>query len=124
MQPRVFRVRGSFPAILGLLLWLPLAGCHSAYIEATVSNRTTAPLGVVQVEYPSASFGTQSIAPGADFHYRFKVLGTGQMKITYTDAAEHDQKSTGPTLTEGTEGPLFITIATDGVHWQSPSPAR
>ena len=107
-------------AFLGLLVLM--TGCHSAYIDATVSNRTAAPLAVVQVEYPSASFGTQSIAPGGDFHYRFKILGSGQMKITYTDSAEHEQKATGPTLTEGTEGPLTITVAPDGTHWQTPPP--
>lgn len=95
-----------------------LAGCHSAYIAATVSNRTAAPISVIQVEYPSASFGTQTIAPGADFHYRFKVLGSGSMKITWTDTAEHEQTATGPALTEGTEGALGITVAPDGVHWQ------
>jgi hypothetical protein len=101
-----------------------LTGCHSAYINATVSNRTTSPISLVQVEYPSASFGTQTIAPGADFHYRFKVLGSGPMKITYTDTAEHERKATGPTLNEGTEGALGITVAPDGVHWQPPIPTK
>jgi len=101
-----------------------LAGCHSAYINATVLNRTSTPISLVQVEYPSASFGTQTIAPGADFHYRFKVLGSGPMKITWTDTAEHEQKSTGPTLTEGTEGALTVTVSPDGVHWQPPPATR
>jgi len=101
-----------------------LSGCHSAYINATVSNHTSAPISLVQVEYPSASFGTQTIAPGADFKYRFKVLGSGPMKITWTDAAEHEQKSTGPTLNEGAEGPLGIVVAPDGVHWHAPPAAH
>ncbi len=101
-----------------------LSGCHSAYINATVANRTAAPISLVQVEYPSASFGTQTIAPGAEFHYRFKVLGSGEMKITWTDSAEHEQKATGPTLHEGAEGALGIVVAADGVHWQPPPAAR
>lgn len=105
-------------------LCLGLSGCHSAYVTATVSNHTSAPITVVQVEYPSASFGTQAIASGADFHYRFKILGSGPMKITYTDAAEHEQKATGPTLHEGTEGSLTIDVAPDGVHWQAPAPGK
>jgi len=103
---------------------LGLAGCHSAYINATVSNHTAAPISLVQVEYPSASFGTQTIAPGAEFHYRFKVLGSGTMKITWTDTTEHEQKSSGPTLNEGAEGALDITVAPDGVHWQAPPAAK
>jgi hypothetical protein len=99
-----------------------ITGCHSAYVEATVSNRTSQPIALVEVDYPSASFGTQALAPGADFHYRFKVLGTGSMKLTYTDSSRKDQSSKGPYLKEGAEGPLQITVASDGIHWQ-PSPS-
>jgi hypothetical protein len=107
---------------LRILALLPLfisAGCRSPYIEATVSNRTTQPIGLIEVAYPSASFGTQGLAPGADFHYRFKVLGSGDMKLTYTDSTRHEQKSQGPFLKEGAEGRITITITSDGTHWQS-----
>ena len=105
--------------ILALFACLAIAtGCHSPYVEATVSNRTAQPILLLEVDYPSASFGTQSLAPGADFHYRFKVLGSGNMKLVYTDSAHHDQKSDGPFLKEGVEGPITITIAPDGTHWQ------
>jgi hypothetical protein len=101
---------------------IAFAGCHSPYVAATVSNRTSQPIDLLEVDYPSASFGTQSLAPGADFHYRFKVLGSGNMTLTYTTTTFHDKKSEGPFLKEGDEGPLQITIAPDGVHWQ-PIPA-
>jgi hypothetical protein len=87
-------------------------------VETTVSNRTSQPIQLVEVDYPSASFGTQSLAPGANFHYRFKVLGEGKMKLIYTDASNNEKKFDGPELKEGAEGPLTITIATDGVQWQ------
>ena len=102
--------------LLALLVFA--TGCHSPYVEATVSNRTAQPILLLEVDYPSASFGTQSLAPGADFHYRFKVLGSGNMTLLYTDSAHHDQRSEGPFLKEGTEGPITITIAADGTHWQ------
>jgi hypothetical protein len=102
---------------------LAVTGCHSPYIAATVTNRTTQPIALLEVDYPSASFGTQSLAPGADFHYRFKVLGSGNVKLTYSTPTAHDTKSDGPFLKEGDEGALQITISPDGVHWQI-SPAR
>jgi hypothetical protein len=104
---------------LALLPALSLTGCRSPYIETTVSNRTAQPIQLIEVDYPSASFGTQSLAPGADFHYRFKVLGEGNMKLIYTDSANHEQKSEGPPLKEGAEGPVIITVAPDGTHWQN-----
>lgn len=96
---------------------LGISGCHSAYINATVSNRGASTISVVQVEYPSASFGTQTIAPGQDFKYRFKVLGSGTVKITYTDAAQVEHKFTGPSLKEGNEGTLGITVGDGKLNW-------
>ena len=103
---------------------LTLTGCHSAYIEATVSNRTPEPLSLIELDYPSASFGTQTLASGADFHYRFKVLGSGAMKLLYTDSAHHDHTFNGPTLNEGAEGRLQITITPDNVDWKQSSPPK
>lgn len=103
---------------LALLPALALTACHSAFVTATIQNRTSQSIQLVEVNYPSASFGTQSLAPGADFHYRFKVIGEGKMKLIYTDAANQEKKFDGPSLKEGAEGPLAITIAADGAHWQ------
>ncbi len=109
---RLYRVFA--PALL-----IGIAGCHSPYVEATISNRTSEPLQLIEVDYPSASFGTQTLAPGRDFHYRFKVLGEGRMKLTYTDASNHEHKGEGPSLREGAEGPLAIIIASDGIQWKA-----
>jgi hypothetical protein len=107
-----------FTQILALAVGLaPLTGCHSAYIEATVSNRTAEPLSLVEVDYPSASFGTQTLAPGEDFHYRFKVLGSGGTTVLWTDAAHHDHKSSGPSLRENDEGALSVTFTSSGPAW-------
>jgi len=104
---------------LALLPTLSLVACRSPYVEITVSNHTAQSIELIEVDYPSASFGTQSLAPGADFHYRFKVLGEGNMKLIYTDSKRNELKSEGPFLNEGAEGPVIITIAADGTHWQN-----
>lgn len=100
---------------------IALTGCKSPYVATTVSNHTTQPIALLEVDYPSASFGTENLAPGADFHYRFKVIGSGNMKLLYTDSAHHDHKSDGPFLKEGAQGPLTIVIADGGINWQ-PAP--
>ncbi len=96
-----------------------LSGCRSPYVTTTVSNHTPTPITLVEVDYPSASFGTQTLTPDADFHYRFKVLGSGALKLTYTDSTSATHSATGPYLKEGAEGPLQIVITPDGVHWQT-----
>jgi len=105
------------PALV-LLTSLTAIGCHSPYVQATVSNRTGKPIELLEVDYPSASFGTQNLAAGSDFHYRFKVLGSGRMKLLYTDSAHQDHKADGPFLKEGAEGLLSIAITPTGVTWQ------
>jgi hypothetical protein len=108
---------------LALTLALPLGsaaavtGCHSPSIDATLVNATNQPLTLIQVDYPSASFGVQTLQPGQNFEYRFTVLGAGPIKLDYTDAAHHDHKATGPALREGNDGALRIVLANDGVHW-------
>ena len=104
--------------LLGVLVMaLMISGCHSAYVNASITNHTPTPISVVQVEYPSASFGTQTIAPGQEFKYRFKVLGSGTVKLTYTDAAQVEHKFTGPSLKEGDEGNLSSVVEADHVGW-------
>src|ERR1017187_4245775 len=100
----------SFNVLFALAAVLTLTRCHSAYIAATISNRTAQPLELIEVDYPSASFGTQALAPGQDFHYRFKVLGDGPTTLLWTDAAHRDRKLNGPALREGDEGKLAVTF--------------
>ncbi len=96
-----------------LLLPLTLAGCRSRYIATTITNDTQTSISVVQVDYPSASFGTQSLAPGQTFNYRFKVQGSGPVKMTWLSADRKELHATGPQLAEGEEGQLVIHLRTD-----------
>jgi hypothetical protein len=89
---------------------LGLAGCHSAYVEAVVKNHSGGPISVLEVDYPSASFGTESLASGQEFHYRFKTQGEGPLKVLWTDEHHQDYTVTGPVLHEGAEGTLAITL--------------
>ncbi len=95
-----------------------LTGCHSAYVDAVVANRTGEPVSVIEVDYPSASFGTETLAAGKDFHYRFKVQGEGPLKLFWTDALRHDHTAKGPELHEGADGSLQIVLQPAGrVDW-------
>lgn len=98
---------------------LSLAGCHSSYIDADVRNSTGAALQTVEVDYPGGSFGRSNIAAGADFHYRFKILGSGATKVLWTDARGQDHSVTGPDMHEGQAGHVTITVGTAAAGWQS-----
>jgi hypothetical protein len=97
-----------------------LAGCSSHYVQATIENHTNGTLRQVEVDYPSAGFGTDQIASQAAFHYRFKIQGSGDIKISFTDAAGKAQNATGPELSEGELGALHISVeAGNRVTWST-----
>lgn len=95
-----------------------LAGCHSAFVSATIINNTSAQVTLIEVDYPSASFGVGALGRGAQYHYRFKILGDGPVKLQYTDVSGKTYTSSGPDLREGEEGTLQIRIDASGnVSW-------
>jgi hypothetical protein len=107
---RIFR----FFSIAALALMLSVAGCHSAYVQIAVVNSGSTELHNVEVDYPSASFGISSLAPGQTFHYRFQLRDTGRMKVQFLDSAEKPHSGTGPYAAEGQQGRLTITLDGSG----------
>lgn len=105
--------------ILTPLALLALAGCKSPYISASVVNHTGGAVTLIEVDYPSASFGRDVLSAGATYPYRFKIIGSGATKVSWTDAAHHDHTSTGPDLHDGQQGQLTITLNPTGASWSS-----
>jgi hypothetical protein len=106
-------LRSAISAIA--LCTLPAAtGCHSYHVDATVENRTGAPVQLLEVDYPSASFGANSLAAGAVFHYRIQLRGTGPLKVQYTGSDGHQAQIDGPTVAERQEGALQIVLLPGG----------
>jgi hypothetical protein len=94
---------------------LPAAtGCHSYHVDATIENRTGAPIQLLEVDYPSASFGADSLAAGAVFHYRIQLRGTGPLKVQYTSSDGLQAQINGPTVAERQEGTLQIVLLPAG----------
>jgi hypothetical protein len=114
---------GRFPflACASLAAFLLLAGCRSPWIQCTIVNRQATPVSLVMVNYPGGTFGVQSIAPGASYHYRFHSLASDQITLDFTDAAHHDHTAKGPQLLERQEGTLRIQILPDNRVTWSPS---
>lgn len=104
---------------LALLALAALTGCHSHYVSIDIHNLSGKPISEVEVDYPSASFGVDTLAVGATYHYRFKILGEGPTKILWTDAAQQNHTVPGPTLSEGQEGTLAAEITPTTATWST-----
>ncbi len=89
-------------------------GCHSYHVDTTIENRSGEPIRLLEVDYPSASYGADSLAAGADFHYRIQLQGKGQLKVLYTTNEGKPVQITGPTLAERQEGRLEVVLLPDG----------
>ena len=112
------RLKTTWISSAALLACLNLSACRSAFVQTTIENHTGATVRLVEVDYPSASFGTQQIADGSTYQYRFKILDSGPVKVTYTGGDNGLHTSTGPTLNEGEQGSLTITLESGGkVTW-------
>ncbi len=114
---------GTGVGVTGLcLLLLPLlSGCHSAYVQADIHNASGQPISLLELDYPSASFGVEALAAGADYKYRFKIIGDGPTKVLWTDFYHKEHSVPGPTLHEGQEGMLQVTITETGSEHSGPA---
>ncbi len=94
---------------------LSAAGCHSSRISAMVENQTGLPITLLEVDYPSASFGVDALAAGGTYRYQFKVRDSGAVKVQYTEEPSHTvRQASGPTLSEGEAGRLEIVLLPSG----------
>jgi hypothetical protein len=89
---------------------LLLAACHSYHVETTVENRTGGTIQLLEVDYPSASFGDDTLAAGEAFHYRIQLRGSGPLKVQYTARDGKQVQIDGPSLVERQEGSLDIVL--------------
>ena len=99
------------PALSGMLALA--VGCHSSQVDVAVENRTGAPIRLLEVDYPNASFGANSLAADGVLHYRIQVQGNGPLKVQYTASNGQLAQMDGPALTERQEGKLQIVLLPD-----------
>jgi hypothetical protein len=91
-------------------IMLSAVGCRSYWVDARIENQTGQAVHELEVDYPSASFGTNTLAPGAEMHYRFQIQGSGAVKVEYTSGDGKTAHAQGLNLTEHQQGDLTIRL--------------
>ena len=107
------RVALACVLLLVCTLTLSCVSCkdwRGEWVVTTVENQTGQPVRQLEVDYPSASFGANSLAPGASMHYRFQILGSGPVKVDYTTGDGKSSHSQGLTLVEHQHGTLSVRL--------------
>jgi hypothetical protein len=101
---------GLFCGIVGI----SVVACHSYHIDVTIENHTEGPVSLLEVDYPTASFGIDSLAADGTSHHVLQTRGSGALKVQYTAANGHPVQVTGPTLYENQEGSIEIVLLPGG----------
>jgi hypothetical protein len=100
---------------MGILAVVCVAtACRSPHVDISVENRTGSEIRLLEVDYPSASFGADSLAADATMHYKVQLQDKGAVKVQYM-APDHKQpQATGPEISEGQYGKLEIILLPGG----------
>lgn len=101
-----------FRTLIALTL-LGAAGCRSHVIKVIVVNSSPQPVSTIIVDYPDATYGVNSLAPGQSFPYFIKPMGTGALKVQFVNAQGVSHSASGPTLHKGEEGAIQIRLSQD-----------
>jgi hypothetical protein len=105
----------QFKAFAALLFLLAAAGCRSRVIHVRLVNTSSQPISTIIVDYPRATFGKDSLAPGATFNYVIKPTDNGALKIQFADARGASHAYNGPVVQKGQEGDIEIKLTQDSI---------
>ena len=101
-------------AALGLLCLDAISGCHSYHIEAAIENHTGGAITLLEVDYPSASFGADTLAADGVLRHRIQTRNSGPISVLYTTADGRAVQIKGPDLYEQQEGSIEIVLLPNG----------
>ena len=96
--------------IIALSFAALLAGCRSHMVTIKLVNTSAEPISTIIVDYPSATFGKDRLAPGETFSSSVKFIDTGKLKVQFTDAKGGNHTYSGPTLYRDAEGTVEVRL--------------
>ena len=98
---------------LALLLFAFLTGCRAHMVTIKLINTSASPLSTIIVDYPSATFGKDKLAPGETFSSPVKLTDNGPLKVQFTDTNGRNHTYAGPVLHKNQEGIIEISFTQD-----------
>src|SRR5262249_55055815 len=96
--------------IIALLFTSLLIGCRAHMVTIKLVNTSAEPISTIIVDYPSATFGKDRLAPGETYSSSVKFIDTGNLKVQFTDAKGGNHTYSGPTLYRDAEGTIEVRL--------------
>ncbi|HET9365265.1 MAG TPA: hypothetical protein VFP71_09690 [Candidatus Angelobacter sp.] len=111
-RTRATRAAGIVIALLAVSM---LAGCRNHMVTIRLINTSAEPLSTIIVDYPSATFGKDKLAPGETFSSSVKFIDTDKLKVQFTDAKGANHTFTGPVMPQDAQGSVDLKFDQNSV---------
>jgi len=95
---------------MALVFVIAVAGCRAHVVKISLTNISTEPIKTIIVDYPSATFGKDTLAPRETYFSLIKPVDKGPINVRFTDAqgVSHVYQSTS--LAPGDNGWVDIKL--------------
>ncbi len=93
-----------------LLVTAALSGCRAHVVKISLTNTSSEPIKTIIVDYPTATFGKDTLAPHETYFSLVKPLDKGPITVRFTDVqgGSHTYKSIS--LEQSDDGSVDIKL--------------
>ena len=100
----------SFRFASTLLFVIAMAGCRAHVVKISLTNTSTGPIKTIIVDYPTATFGKDTLAPGETYFSLIKPVDKGPITVRFTDAQGGSHTYESISLEQGDDGSVDIKL--------------
>ena len=100
----------SLRLIIAIVFAALMSGCRAHVVKINLINTSDQPIKTIIVDYPDATFGKDTLAPGETYFSLIKPLDQGPVKVRFTDAQGINHAYQGISLQPGDDGSVNIRL--------------
>jgi len=100
----------SLLLIVATIFALSLSGCRAHVVKISLTNISAQPIKTIIVDYPNATFGKDTLAPGETYFSLIRPVDHGPIKVMFTDAQGSVHNYQSISLQQGDDGSVNIKL--------------
>jgi hypothetical protein len=100
----------SLRLLLAVVFAVLLSGCRAHVVKINLINTSAQPIKTIIVDYPNATFGKDTLAPGETYFSLIKPVDQGPIKVRFTDAQGINHAYQSISLQQGDDGSVMIKL--------------
>jgi hypothetical protein len=95
---------------VALVFVISMAGCRAHVVKISLTNTSHEPIKTIIVDYPDATFGKDTLAPGETYFSLVKAVDHGPIKVRFIDAQGGNHAYESISLQQGDDGWVNIKL--------------